>query len=77
MRVRYFSLDPDGEDEGGAPLYRLDGEGDVEGHAARFKGFSQDEHDAEGHAVRWGRFSVEADRRGGRRRPGSAKPTPR
>jgi hypothetical protein len=28
---RGFSLEPDGEDEGGEPLYRI--EGDVEGHA--------------------------------------------
>jgi hypothetical protein len=53
----YFSLEPDGEDEGGEPLYRISGEGDVEGHAGRFKFFSQDDPDAEGHARI--RFSLE------------------
>jgi hypothetical protein len=40
-RVRNgFSLEPDGEDENGEPLYRIDSEGDTEGHAFRGRGFS-------------------------------------
>src|ERR687892_2536196 len=49
-----FSLEPDGEDEGGDPLYRIEGESDAEGHAFRIKGFSPEE-DAEGHMPRMGR----------------------
>jgi len=51
-----FSLEPDGEDENGEPLYRIEGEGDAEGHAARFKFFSADEQDVEGHMPRIGRW---------------------
>jgi hypothetical protein len=50
-RIRnWFSLEPDGEDESGETLYRVEGEGDAEGHAFRIKGFSEEEQDAEGHA---------------------------
>jgi hypothetical protein len=52
-----LSLEPDGEDEGGEPLYRITGEGDAEGHRIKFK-FSQDEPDAEGHLYK-ARFSLE------------------
>jgi hypothetical protein len=46
----YLSLEPDGEDEGGEPLFRIAGEGDVEGHGTRIRFFSAEERDAEGHA---------------------------
>ena len=54
-----FSLEPDGEDESGEPLYRIEGEDDAEGHAARFKYFSQEEQDTEGHGLRVKFFSLE------------------
>ena len=58
MRIG-FSLEPDGEDENGEPLYRIEGEDDLEGHAIRNGRFSEEEQDAEGHAGRIRLFSLE------------------
>ena len=54
-----FSLEPDGEDENGEPLYRIEGEDDAEGHATRGRGFSTDEQDAEGHGIKVRFLSLE------------------
>ena len=52
-RIRnWFSVEPDGEDEGGEPLYRIETEGDAEGHAVRPRGFAAEEQDTEGHMPR-------------------------
>ena len=59
LRGGSFSLEPDGEDEAGEPLYRIEGEDDAEGHALMRRGFSQEEQDTEGHAGKFRFFSLE------------------
>jgi hypothetical protein len=46
--VFIFSLEPAGEDESGEQLFRVEGEGDVEGHVLRAPG-SEVARDVEGH----------------------------
>jgi len=49
--IARFSLEPAGEDESGEQLFRLEGEGDVEGHDLR--SFSPEMvRDVEGHMLR-------------------------
>jgi hypothetical protein len=57
----YFSLEPDGEGEGGEPLFRLEGD-DAEGHMPRIRtGFSLEPTDEEEDGVPVYRVEAEGD----------------